>query len=188
LSELLLIRLKSGDKSALKELYDLHGLAVYNTALNYVQDVMIAEEITQDVFIEVYRSVSKFKGNAKISTWLYRICINKSLDSIRKKKAQKRSGGELSLNDPSNYEDIPHFEHPGFLLENQELGRYLFAALEKLPDRQKSAFILSHIENMSQKEISEVLETSIKSVESLIQRAKKNLREILKNYYEQRRK
>ncbi len=177
-------RLQEGDRNALREIYHAHSSLVYTTALSFVQDEMLAEEVTQDVFLEAYRSANSFKGNSKLSTWLYRICTNKSLDQIRKKKAQKRSGDTYSINDDEIGLSIPDFKHPGTELENQELSQFLFAAIDQLNENQKAAFIFSQIDGLPQKEISKILEVSIKSVESLIQRAKVNLRKILRVYYE----
>jgi RNA polymerase sigma factor (sigma-70 family) len=72
----------------------MHKDLVYNLALSYVQNSEDAEEITQDVFIAVYQSISSFKAQANIKTWIYRIAINKSLDFIKAKKRQKRRPGE----------------------------------------------------------------------------------------------
>lgn len=162
---------------------------VFNTAISFLQNREDAEDITQDVFIEVYHSLEKFKQQSSISTWIYRITVNKSLDFLRKKNRRKEYGfirnlfykesGEINL-------DKGHFDHPGVLLEKKENARILFAAIELLSENQKTAFILFHVEELSQKEIAEVMGTSPKAVESLIQRAKATLREILENLYKNR--
>jgi len=162
---------------------------VFNTAISFLQNREDAEDITQDVFIEVYHSLEKFKQQSSISTWIYRITINKSLDFLRKKNRRKEYGfirnlfykesGEINL-------DKGHFDHPGVLLEKKENARILFAAIELLSENQKTAFILFHVEELSQKEIAEVMGTSPKAVESLIQRAKATLREKLENLYKNR--
>ncbi len=79
--------------------------------------------------------------------------------------------------------DPPHFQHPGVLLENQERAAILFQALEKLPEKQKAAFVLHHLEALSYVEIAEVLQLSLSSVESLLFRAKQNLQRLLGDYY-----
>ncbi|HWY12648.1 MAG TPA: RNA polymerase sigma factor [Bacteroidia bacterium] len=152
---------------------------VYNTAISFVQNPEDAEDLTQEVFIEVYNSLSKFKEQSSLSTWIYKITVNKSLDFLRKKKRQKRFGflSSLFYEDSSEIKhDQPHFDHPGILLENKEKARYLFAAIDTLPENQKTAFILFNIEELSQKEIAQIMNTSPKAVESLIQRAKQGLR------------
>jgi RNA polymerase sigma factor (sigma-70 family) len=167
-------------------LVDAHKTRVFNTAISFVQNTEDAEDISQDVFIEVYRSLPQFKENASVSTWIYRITVNKSLDHLRKKKRQKRHGFLSSLFYEDSGElihDKPHFDHPGILMENKEKARYLFAAIDTLPENQKTAFILFNIEDLSQKQIAEIMGTSPKAVESLIGRARQTLRDKLKNFY-----
>jgi RNA polymerase sigma factor (sigma-70 family) len=148
-----------------------------------------AEDVTQDVFIEVYQSLDKFKQQSNISTWIYRITVNKSLDLLRKKKRKKRFGFMTELFQKDTGEiavDKAHFDHPGILMEKKEQARVLFAAMDVLSENQKTAFVLFHIEELSQKEIAIIMELSPKAVESLIQRAKAVLREKLGNLYNKR--
>ncbi len=101
------------------------------------------------------------------------------MDFLRKKKRQKRFGFLSSLFYEDSGEikhDAAHFDHPGIILENKEKARYLFAAIETLPENQKTAFILFNVEELSQKEIAQIMNTSPKAVESLIQRARLALR------------
>ncbi len=90
-----------------------------------------------------------------------------------------KDSGEISV-------DKAHFDHPGILMEKKENARLLFAAIDLLKDNQKTVFVLFHIEELSQKEIAEIMELTPKAVESLIQRAKAVLREKLGNYYNKR--
>lgn len=146
-----------------------------------------AEEAAQDVFIEVYKSVDKFRGDAKLSTWMYRIATTKSLERIRKQKTQKRFAFFQSLTGgDKDYETANHatFEHPGVVLENKEHAQTLFNTIKTLPDNQRIAFTLHKVEGLPYQEIAEVLETSVSSVESLMFRARKNLKQKLKSYYE----
>ncbi|HNC38715.1 MAG TPA: RNA polymerase sigma factor, partial [Chitinophagaceae bacterium] len=135
----------------------------------------------QEVFIQAFRSIGSFKGESKLSTWLYRIATTRSLDLLRSKKSKKRFGflqrlfneqGEL-LYDP------PEFHHPGIALEQKENAAKLFKAITKLPENQKAAFTLHKLEGVNYQEISEILDTTVSSVEMLMYRAKLNLRKIL---------
>lgn len=166
--------------------YNEYQLLVYNVALNYAQNIEDAEEITQDVFLKVHQSLSDFKENSSIKTWLYRITINQSLDFIKKKNSKKRffvftrkSENENELLNSSN------FEHPGILLEKQEDAKILFLVINTLPENQKTAFILSKVDGLSNTEVSEIMKMSISAVESLVFRAKKELREKLTNKFEE---
>lgn len=150
-----------------------------------------AEEITQDVFVEVFRSAVDFKFQSSVSTWLYRIAVNKSLDAIRYRKRSKRFGFLTSIFHRESGEiniEKPDFDHPGVLLENQEKAAILFKCIDQLAESQRSAFVLSQVEQLPQKEIAAVINISEKAVESLLQRAKANLRNELEKFYPERRK
>lgn len=109
------------DRAEFEMFFKTHQSRVYNTALAYVQNVQEAEEVTQDVFIELYHSYSAFKGESTIQTWIYRITINKSLDHIRHRKRKKRFGFLVSLLNSETGEptvEVPDFHHPGVIMEN----------------------------------------------------------------------
>ncbi len=156
---------------------------VFNLALQYVQNYEDAQEITQDVFLTVYQSISTFKEKSKLSTWIYRITINKSLDFIKAKQRKKRFGFLTSYffeNSGDIKHDAPSFNHPGIQLENKESLEIIFHHINQLPVNQKTALILSKIDHKTQAEIAEIMDISTKAVESLIQRAKTNLSKKLK--------
>ncbi len=181
----------AGDKAAFKIFYEYFKAKVYNTAISYLQNAEEAEEITQDVFVEIFHSAITFKGESSPSTWVYRITINKCLDALRYRKRKKRFGFLSSLfgdSVDSPELDIPHFDHPGIALENKENASILFGVIDLLPENQKTAFILSQLEELPQKEIADTMQLSQKAVESLIQRAKANLRNNLEKFYPDRRK
>ncbi len=185
-----IIQIAKGDRLLFKSLYDEYHNRCYNSALSILQNISEAEEIVQDVFVEVHQSAKNFKGNASINTWIYRITVNKSLDQLRYRKRKKRSAFfvNLFLDDNTPRVQPPDFNHPGVVLENKENAQLLFKAIDRLPDQQKSAFVLSQMEDLPQKEIAEIMQLSQKAVESLIQRAKVNLRKELEKYYPNRRK
>ena len=182
----LIVQLQQGDEQAFKKLVDEWQDMVYNTALGIVQQPDDADDITQDVFIQVYQSVSSFKGESKFSTWLYRIVVTKSLDHLKKKKRKKRFGFVQSLFGTASEEEIypEEFNHPGVLMENKERAAELFKALQQLPDNQRIAFTLHRLEAQKHQDIASVMNLSVTAVESLIARAKGNLRKILQEYYE----
>ncbi len=181
----LIVQLQQGDEQAFKRLVDEWQDMVYNTAVSIVQNEDDADDITQDVFIQVYQSVSSFKGESKFSTWLYRIAISKSLDHVKKKKRKKRFGFVQSLFGTAQEEEIhpEEFNHPGVLMENRERAAELFKAMEQLPDNQRIAFTLHKLEAQKHQDIAAIMNISLTAVESLIARAKGNLRKILNAYY-----
>ena len=176
-------------KRNLNSVYNEYHLLVYNVALNYVQNVEDAEEITQDVFLKVHESLSDFKENSSLKTWLYRITINQSLDFIKKKNSKKRFFifGKKRQNE-FELTNVSDFEHPGILLEQQEDAKVLFLVINTLPENQKTAFILSKVDGLSNPEVSKIMEISISAVESLVFRAKKELKEKLSIKFEEYRK
>jgi len=187
----LIAGLKRGDPKILEHLFNIYRNKVYNTVISYLQNAEDAEETTQDVFIEAFGSINTFKKNSNLSTWIYRITVNKSLDRIRYNKRKKRFAVITDLFDSITGEESKDVEreadfyHPGTELEQKESSAILFKAVNKLPENQKSAFILSKIEGLSYKEISEIMKTGIPSVESLLFRAKQNLKKHLNRYYDE---
>jgi RNA polymerase sigma-70 factor (ECF subfamily) len=167
-----------------KAIYDEHKKMVFNLALQYVKNIEEAEEITQDVFVSISQNNSKFNNHSKLSTWIYRITINKSLDYIKAKKSQKRHGFISSLFWENTNEvkiEIGDFNHPGVILEQQEATKRIFDAINQLNDNQKTVIVLSKIEQKTQKEIAEIMKLSTSAVESLLGRVKLKLEEILRN-------
>lgn len=171
-----------GEQLTFKEIYDLYVDLVFNLGLSYLQNKEDAEEITQDVFLKVYDKIDDFKGEAKLKTWIYRITVNHCLDFIKAKKAKKRSvffflkPKEEYL---ENHSAFVEFNHPGVLLEDKEAVKKLFAQINQLPDKQKTALLLKSVEGLPQKEIGEVMNLSLKAIESLLSRAKANLKKSL---------
>ncbi|GAB3723637.1 RNA polymerase sigma factor [Flavobacterium koreense] len=170
-------------------IYNQYKVLVYNVALHYLQNVEDAEEITQDVFVQVHNSLDSFKENSSLKTWIYRITINKSLDFIKHKNSVKRFFifGKKSENE-KELEILSNFEHPGIDLVNKENAAILFKVINELTENQKTAFILSKLDGLSNTEISEIMNVSISSVESLVFRAKTTLKEKLSNKFENYRK
>lgn len=165
-------------------LYAQYKRKVLNTALNMVQNLQDAEEIMQDVFVELYFNISGFRGESSVGTWIYRITVNKSLDLIKKRKRKKRFGwltGFFDENTGRELHIISDFVHPGVMIENQEEMQALFGMIDALPDKQKTALVLSVMEQLSYEEISKVMDTTVSSVESLIFRARQNLKKAAGN-------
>jgi RNA polymerase sigma-70 factor (ECF subfamily) len=188
LNELELIQqLRAGNELAFKSLVENYQDLVYNTALGVVQNSEDAEDVAQEVFIQVFRSIDQFKGDARLSTWIYRITTTKALDHIRSRKRKKRFAFITSLfgaNDELVHEPVD-FQHPGVALDRKEQAALLFRMIEQLPDNQKVAFTLHKTEELSYQEIADVMQLSVSAVESLLFRARQNLRKLLEKYYAQ---
>ncbi|MBO6879581.1 RNA polymerase sigma factor [Winogradskyella sp.] len=179
------LQLKS--TAAYSKLVDDFQQKVFGTCMSFVPNVEDAEDIAQDVFVEVFNSISKFKGESKLSTWIYRITTNKCLEFIRKKNTKKRfafmqsiTGNAIPI-DKTNY--FTEINHPGILLENKELNATLFKAINSLPESQGVIFTLHKVDGKSYQEIAEITNRTLSSVESVMFRAKKNLQKLLEDYY-----
>ena len=174
-------KLKLGNKEAFNQLLLQYGDRVLNTCHKFLLNKEDAEDVYQEVFIEVFKSIHSFKGEAKLSTWIYRIAVTKSLDEIKKRNRKKRI---TSLGKILHIDDVMHWIGGGAMPDKsiiekeklQEMNR----ALNTLPDNQRVAFTLSKIEGYTNPEIAEIMNTSVMAVESLIYRAKKKLSDELK--------
>ena len=189
MSEWILIdQLKQGNEAAFKTIVETWQDMVYNTALGIIQNTEDAEDISQEVFVQVYESIHSFKGEAKFSTWLYKITMTKTMDHIRRKKRKKRFAfiqSIFGMNDEIAH-DPPDFHHPGVALDKKETAAELFKAIDQLPENQRIAFTLNKLEGINYQEVSEIMNTTVPSIESLLHRAKNNLKKNLEIYYREK--
>ncbi|TAJ13654.1 RNA polymerase sigma factor [Marinilabiliaceae bacterium JC017] len=181
-------KVKSGNTAMFYDLVNIYQKQVVNTCYSFVNHKEDAEDVAQEVFVEVYRSINKFREESSFSTWLYRLSVNKSLDFIRARNRQKRGSGLLSFWSGGELErlNVVSLDQPGEVLESEERRTILLAAINKLPERQKVAITLSKLEELSQEEVAEVMQTSVSSVESLLVRAKKRLRILLYGFFSEK--
>lgn len=182
----LVIEIQSGCSKAFRTLVEQYQNHVLNTCYRFVLNREDAEDIAQEVFVEVYRSISRFKGKSKLSTWIYRIAVNKSLDFIRKEKRKKRSSQKKESLDSGEDRNILLSDHDGdpeqsFVLEEDLL--VLRDAVNRLPEKQQVVFTLSKYDDINNKEIADIMGITLSSVESLMHRAKVNLRKKLFSHF-----
>ncbi len=182
----LLHNLKLGDKAAFAQLVALYSNRVLNTCYRFLLDKQDAEDVSQEVFIEVFQSIKTFKGDAKLSTWIYRITVTKCLDELKKRNRKKRItsiGKILHIDEVANW--LSGGAMPDKSLHEDDKMREIAQALNTLPDNQRIAFTLSKIDGYNNAEIAEIMNTTLNAVESLISRAKQKvsmeLELILKN-------
>lgn len=183
-------KLQKGNESAFRHLVETYQQRVYNVCFGMLHNTNDAEDVAQEVFIEVHRSIHKFRADAKISTWLYRIAVNRSLNFIRDNKKHKwfKSFDDVvrtkNTELPKLHEN--HFEDPEYEFEKQQRANVLHEAINTLSENQKTAFSLNKYDDLTYQEISEVMNLSVSSVESLIHRAKKNLQKKLYTCYKKK--
>ena len=164
-----------GDQKAFKLLVDTYQLMVVNTCYAFVHDQDEAEDIAQDVFIQVFESLSTFRFQSKLSTWLYKIAVNRSINHCK----SPRGAIKVDIESWKQQEVALSPEMPQQqLLEEQEQLELLHRSIDRLPENQRTALILNKYEELSYKEIAEIMGTTLSSVESLLLRAKNNLEKI----------
>ena len=165
-----------------KSFYDKYKSLVYNLALNYSTNKEDAEEITQDVFLSVFKKMSSFRNESKIETWIFRVTINKSLDYLKAKKRFKRNfmNDGVSIDQVSQTE-LSDFNHPGVVLESKEKIQDIYSCINKLSEDHKTVIILLKIENRTYSDVAKIMKISVGAVESLFIRAKKKLDVLLNN-------
>lgn len=168
IEDLLIKEIQQGSEDAFRELVENYKDMVYNTCYGFLQNKQDADDVAQEVFIKVYTNISSFKYQSKLSTWIYRIAVNLSLNQLKSRKKQKLSTEDIETLKNQNDSD------ENVIQEARE--KILYAAINELPESQKKVIILSKMEKLSYKEITEVLDISLSSVESLIFRAKQNLK------------
>ncbi|MFT3739607.1 MAG: RNA polymerase sigma factor [Breznakibacter sp.] len=172
---------KHGSTIPFDVLVEKYQHKVFHTCIVMLKNREDAEDVAQEVFLEIYRSLDKFRGEASLSTWIYRIAVNRCMDMMRMKKRKKRSlfAFQPKSNDELERLQPTNSQHPHWLMEENERNMLLNQAIEQLPERQKIAFNLAKIEGMKQERVAEIMDTTVGSVESLLIRAKRNLKEML---------
>ncbi|GAA4107979.1 RNA polymerase sigma factor [Aquimarina addita] len=164
-----------------QEIYKQYRSLVFTISFQYCQNKEDAEEIMQDVFISVYENFDSFNSKSSIKTWIYRITVNQALDFIKAKKRNKRSFffSAVCIDTPHQNISSPIYEKPDKLLEEKESIARIYKGVHQLPENQKKVILLLKIEQNTQDETAKIMNKSTKSIESLYQRAKKNLQYLL---------
>jgi RNA polymerase sigma factor (sigma-70 family) len=176
--EELISQIARGNRQAFNDLYVRYRPKVFSTAFHYLQHTHDAEELTQDVFVELFRSAGKYNAKATPGTWIFRITVNKCLDKLRYRKAKKRFAFISYFFQSDEHGDVPDAE--GRQPFSDDENTMLHKAIDRLPEKQKTALILTQIEELSIKETAAIMDTTPKAVESLTHRAKANLKNLLK--------
>jgi RNA polymerase sigma-70 factor, ECF subfamily len=170
------------DEAPFESIYKEYKNLVFNVCLHYVLNREDAQDIAQEVFVKIHYHLHQYNPEtASLKTWIYRIAINQSLDFLKAKKTKKRFGFVTSLFYPDSNEPIHDVAHPGIAMEDKESLEELLVIIQSLPEKQKTAIILTKIEDRPQKEVAEIMDTNVKAVESLLHRAKQTIEEKLKD-------
>lgn len=164
-----------------------HQEKVRNICYRFARNREDADDLAQEVFVQVHGSLGRFRREADLSTWIYRIAVNTSLNFLRRSKRKKRlaalrsfvglEGRELAV-------AAPPVEEPHYLLEEGERKRILAWAVDRLPEGQRTAITLDRYEGFDHREIAAIMGLSVPAVEALLHRAKEHLRKDLAGYFE----
>jgi RNA polymerase sigma-70 factor, ECF subfamily len=173
----LIQRCAAGDQAACAELVAVHQRMVYSLALNLIGDRDEALDVSQEVFLRVFRTLSGFRGQSALRTWIYRIVVNQVRNRQRWWRRRRR-GDEVSLDD-----HLKHFELeatqdvlPDRLLASKETAAHIWRALERLPFDQRTALILREVDGLRYEEIAFSLDVAVGTVKSRLTRARQALR------------
>jgi RNA polymerase sigma factor (sigma-70 family) len=179
----LVTQLQQGSEAAFRSLVARFQDRVYGTALSLLRSPEDAEDVAQEVFVEVYQTIGQFRGEAALSTWLYRLATSRALQHQRRLNTRKRFAFFTSLLGFGTQQlpEPPDHAHPQALLEGTQQLQQLQQQISQLPPQQQVAFTLRHEQELSYEEIAAVLGTTVAAVESLLFRARQTLRRHLQS-------
>jgi RNA polymerase sigma-70 factor (ECF subfamily) len=183
----LMLRVRAGDGEAFRELFEKHSRAIMNFAYHFLGSRQRAEEIAQDVFLQIFRAAARYEPTAKFTTWLYRITTNACLNEVRRpehrhpkrplehQQDDERKRAEIAFPDPTAVQGDS-------ALAGRELEAKIHAVLEDLPPNQRAALLMSRVDGMSYLEVAEALATTESAVKSLVFRATATMRKELAEF------
>ena len=181
----LITLMKEGDHEAFSVIVKRYKGRVFNTALRFLHNYAIAEELTQEIFITVFRKIGSFQGRSKFSTWLYRIAVNHAKNRIGYLKRR----GHYKKGEYSDYvkrDELVDFTHrtnnPGDYVEVKQLMEILKDKISDLSVKDREIIILKDFEGLTYEEIGEILKISLGTVKSRLSRARQKLKDDMREY------
>jgi RNA polymerase sigma-70 factor (ECF subfamily) len=186
----LIVRCQERDPTAFNEIVTRHKQKIFNYVYRMIGNSDEAEDMTQDVFVKMYVSLSSFRSESSVTTWLYRIAGNLCIDRYRKRNRRDNAfGGEtvsldvrVDRNGPAAAEISDDRSEPLLMLERAELDRQIRSALAKLPQKMRSVVVLHDIEGLAYEEIARIEQCPLGTVKSRLFNARLQLRGILAEY------
>jgi RNA polymerase sigma-70 factor (ECF subfamily) len=184
----LMLRVKRGDRAAFEILVDKYKQPIINLVYRTLQDLTEAEDLAQNVFVQVYRSAGRYEKTARFSTWIYTIARNLCLNEIRRRSRHPadsldaaQAHAEANDQPARQFVDVKTRAAPDQVIE-RELVQKVEEALAELPEKQRTAILLFREEDMPYEEIAHVLKCSLSATKSLIHRGRETLKQRLKPY------
>ncbi|MDO9510843.1 MAG: RNA polymerase sigma factor [Bacteroidales bacterium] len=176
-------RILEGNEKEFRKLVETYQALILRVSLQFTHSAEEAEDITQEVFISIYKNLSNFRFKSSLKTWIYRIALSKGINHANK---EKRKAMMMIFTSYRNDHQIPSLTKTDDDLCRKEMQNQLKKALSELPESQRVAFILHKIEDLPAHEVAEILETSLSATEALLHRARKNLQRKLRPIYQGR--
>jgi RNA polymerase sigma-70 factor, ECF subfamily len=168
----LVARIQAGDGEAFESLYRQHSARIYTLASRMAGSPEDGEDLLQEIFLQVYRKIGSFKGDAALGTWLYRLALNHCLDFVRSRQAKMNKLTE-TLDAETSFEPVARRETP---IARMDLDR----AVDRLPDGCRQAFLLHDIEGFDHKEVADLLGIAEGTSKSQVFKARLKLRGFLR--------
>jgi RNA polymerase sigma-70 factor (ECF subfamily) len=175
--ESLLVQARDGDSHAFAELVRRFQTPIYTFVLRMVRRTSVAEDLSQDVFIRLWRHLSEIDSAATLGGWLRRVAVNVVIDHWRKEEARRRQMRVLMEHPVARY-----VVKPSARIESEEVMGTVQAALDELPPKLRSVLLLRTVEELSYEELAEMLAISPNAVRSRLFRARHELHEVLKHH------
>ena len=186
--EVLLARLQAGDEAALRDLAEAYGSKIYQLAFRYLRNKEDAEEVMQDVLYKVYRKVGAFRGDAALSSWIYRITFNSAMSRLRTAKYQRTQHDELSMTgvegdeQPGRYDIADWSDMADERVYRSQLRQRVFSAILALPAIYRAPVVLRDLQGMSTEEASAMLRVKDQTLKSRLHRGRLILRKQLAEF------
>jgi RNA polymerase sigma-70 factor (ECF subfamily) len=188
----LIARLQAGDEAAVQELTDRYGARIFQLAMRYMKNREDAEEVTQDVLMKVHRKVAAFRGDAALSSWIYRITFNTAMSRLRSERAARAAEQERErvLAAASVHDERPRAlrqpadwsRMPDEALLRSQLRDAVAAAIDELPEIYRAPIVLRDIQGLSTEEASSRLKVKDQTLKSRLHRGRLMLRERLQAF------
>ncbi|MDX2225757.1 MAG: sigma-70 family RNA polymerase sigma factor [Verrucomicrobiae bacterium] len=182
----LMMKVKQGDLRAYEELVNRHKRVVVNVIYKMIGDENEAQDVAQNVFIQIWKAAPRYEPTAKFTTWMFTIARNLALNEIRRRGVHRHDSLQGSQK-PDDEASEPQFadttqKEPSHYVLGAELEEKIREALDSLPENQRTALILRRYEDMAYEEIAEILKCSVGATKSIIFRARETMKERLKEY------
>jgi RNA polymerase sigma-70 factor, ECF subfamily len=189
--EILAQKLIKGDIEAFDRFVEIYQKKIYALAYNMTHNQMDAQDVTQEVFLTIFRKAHTFQGKSAFSSWVYRVALNAVYMKLRSKKKDQSISVEdafPSFNGAGYHQEVIRdwSENAESLMFSNETKNVIQTAVDQLPEKEKIAFLLRDVEGLSTEEAAEALDLSISAVKSRLHRARLILRKKLSGYFEEK--